>query len=243
MPLIFVFSLPFLFSNLDLAFSTKFYNFTTKTWQNNSILHWIYILGPLSQVLCFNFAFAYWILSYLKSQWIKFRTRSVFIILTVLVSELLVEFLKRFFSRPRPRNIEFFGGENLFVPLWSIGEGGLSFPSSHAKSGFILIVLFYLFYVNNKKRSFLFLVLSLILGFALSYTRIAQGGHFLSDCLFALIIAHGTSAIFALIFGLKKKIQPPQEIHPSIGKKIFLYFIIILVPVLSIILYTIKFFP
>ena len=200
--------LAYLSQFLELSiFNTKitpqFYISSTKTWQNNSILHWIYILGPLSQVLCFNFAFAYWILSYLKSQWIKFRTRSVFIILTVLVSELLVEFLKRFFSRPRPRNIEFFGGENLFVPLWSIGEGGLSFPSSHAKSGFILIVLFYLFYVNNKKRSFLFLVLSLILGFALSYTRIAQGGHFLSDCLFALIIAHGTSAIFALIFGKK----------------------------------------
>ena len=240
--LFFTLSLPFLLSNLDLEFSTKFYNFTTKTWENNSTLHWIYTLGPLMQVLCFNFAFVYWILSYLKSQWIQFRTRSIFIILTILVSEFLVEFLKHIFLRPRPRNIEFFGGETLFAPLWSIGEGGLSFPSSHAKSGFILIFLFYLSYPNHKKRSFLFLVLSLILGFALSYTRIAQGGHFLSDCLFALILAHGTSAIFALILGSKKNIQPPQEIHPSIEKFFFLYFIIILVPVLSITLYIIRFF-
>ena len=136
--LFFTLSLPFLLSNLDLEFSTKFYNFTTKTWENNSTLHWIYTLGPLMQVLCFNFAFVYWILSYLKSQWIQFRTRSIFIILTILVSEFLVEFLKHIFLRPRPRNIEFFGGETLFAPLWSIGEGGLSFPSSHF---FILPVL------------------------------------------------------------------------------------------------------
>ena len=140
--LFFTFSLPFLLSSLDLNFSTKFYDFTTKTWKSNSTLHLIYTLGPLTQVLCFNFSFVYWILSYLKSQWIQFRTRSIFIILTILVSEFIVELLKRIFSRPRPRNIEFFGGENHFASLWSIGEGGLSFPSSHAKSGFILVFSF-----------------------------------------------------------------------------------------------------
>ena len=119
--LFFTFSLPFLLSSLDLNFSTKFYDFTTKTWKSNSTLHLIYTLGPLTQVLCFNFSFVYWILSYLKSQWIQFRTRSIFIILTILVSEFIVELLKRIFSRPRPRNIEFFGGENHFASLWSIG--------------------------------------------------------------------------------------------------------------------------
>ena len=45
-----------------------------------------------------------------------------------------------------------------------------------------------------------------------------------------------------LKLGSEKNTQLTQEIHPSIGKKIFLYFIIILVPILSIILYIIKFF-
>ena len=194
--LFFTFSLPFLLSSLDLNFSTKFYDFTTKTWKSNSTLHLIYTLGPLTQVLCFNFSFVYWILSYLKSQWIQFRTRSIFIILTILVSEFIVELLKRIFSRPRPRNIEFFGGENHFASLWSIGEGGLSFPSSHAKSGFILVFLFYLFYPKYKRLAELSLIFSIVLGLLLSYTRIVQGGHFLSDCLFALIFAHGVIANF-----------------------------------------------
>ena len=174
-----LFCLPFLLSSLDLNFSTKFYDFTTKTWKSNSTLHLIYTLGPLTQVLCFNFSFVYWILSYLKSQWIQFRTRSIFIILTILVSEFIVELLKRIFSRPRPRNIEFFGGENHFASLWSIGEGGLSFPSSHAKSGFILVFLFYLFYPKYKRLAELSLIFSIVLGLLLSYTRIVQGGHFL----------------------------------------------------------------
>ena len=92
---------------------------------------WIIYFRSPTQVLCFNFAFPYWILS-IKSQWIKFRTRSVFNILTV-VSELLVEFLKRFFSRPRPRKIEFFGGENIFVPLWSILRRIKVFPLARKK--------------------------------------------------------------------------------------------------------------
>ena len=45
-----------------------------------------------------------------------------------------------------------------------------------------------------------------------------------------------------LKLGSKKTKNFTRNIHPSIGKKIFLYFIIILVPILSIILYIIKFF-
>ena len=136
--LFFTFSLPFLLSSLDLNFSTKFYDFTTKTWKSNSTLHLIYTLGPLTQVLCFNFSFVYWILSYLKSQWIQFRTRSIFIILTILVSEFIVELLKRIFSRPRPRNIEFFGGENHFASQLGIAENKVLFQqSSQDKLNFI----------------------------------------------------------------------------------------------------------
>ena len=185
-----LFSLFFPLSNIDLYLSSEFYNFTTKIWQGNqnNWERWVYVLGVLPQVLLLDLAFVGWCFSYLKQsnfRWIPTRENSLLILFSILVSELLVEILKQSFARPRPRNIELFGGEFSFAPLYSIGEAGLSFPSSHAKSGFILILLFYVLYPKYKKLAQLSLIFSLALGLLLSYVRISQGGHFLSDCAIA----------------------------------------------------------
>ena len=237
-------SLFFILSNIDLYISSEFYNFTTKIWQGNqnNWERWVYVLGVLPQVLLLDFAFVGWCLSYLKQsnfRWIPTRESSLFILFSILGSELLVEILKQSFARPRPRNIELFGGEFSFAPLYSIGEAGLSFPSSHAKSGFILILLFYVLYPKYKKFAQISLIFSLALGLLLSYVRISQGGHFLSDCVIAVVVSH----LVILFFFFQKKPIAKNKILTKKWKRIFLYFIIILVPVLSITLYIIKFFP
>ena len=192
-------------------------------------------------VLLLDLAFVGWCFSYLKQsnfRWIPTRENSLLILFSILVSELLVEILKQSFARPRPRNIELFGGEFSFAPLYSIGEAGLSFPSSHAKSGFILILLFYVLYPKYKKLAQLSLIFSLALGLLLSYVRISQGGHFLSDCAIAAVVSH----LVILFFFFRRKPIAKNKILTKKWKRIVLYFIIILVPVLSITLYIIKFF-
>ena len=114
----------------------------------------------------------------------------------------------------------------------------MSFPSSHAKSGFILILLFYVLYPKYKKLAQLSLIFSLALGLLLSYVRISQGGHFLSDCAIAAVVSH----LVILFFFFRRKPIAKNKILTKKWKRIVLYFIIILVPVLSITLYIIKFF-
>ncbi len=238
------FSLVFFFSDLDLKISAKFYHFETNSWVNNqnSAIHWIYVFGPLPQILLFNFAFIGWIFSYLKSRWVRFRRQYGFIILTILASEFFVEIFKHTFSRPRPRNIELFEGNFPFTPLWVVGEQGLSFPSSHVKSGFIFVMLFYLFYPKYKKPAFISLVFSLVLGGILSYTRILQGGHFLSDCIFSFILSHFIVIVFVFLFLEQKKKTADFQAIFSTPKKLFLYFLVFTIPIVFLVAYVIAFF-
>lgn len=177
-------------------------------------------------------------LSYLKTNFFKWRFLAIFIVSSILVSEVVVELLKNIFNRPRPRDIIFFNGDYSFIKLWAIGEYGLSFPSSHSKSGFIFVLLFYIFYSYRKSLALLGLCFSFLLGIVLSVTRIAQGGHFLSDVFFSFVGSH--LVVLILFFLLKKldfKFQTPTKI-----KFILFYLLIVVMPMLSIILYFNKFF-
>ncbi|MFT7560910.1 MAG: lipid A 4'-phosphatase [Flavobacteriales bacterium] len=85
-------------------------------------------------------------------------------------------------GRPRPVHIMEFGGKDTFTPVFHYSGActkNCSFVSGHAALGFYGICLFWIF---RKKR---WLLSSLALGTVVSFVRIIQGGHFLSDVIFA----------------------------------------------------------
>lgn len=95
--------------------------------------------------------------------------------------------LKEHWGRPRPEQLAEFGGHAEFVPaLWPVGScrHNCSFVSGHAAAGFFLITGAWLW--PHRRRTWR--VAGIAAGSLIGLTRIAQGGHFLSDVFGALLM-------------------------------------------------------
>jgi membrane-associated PAP2 superfamily phosphatase len=118
------------------------------------------------------------------------------IVLTLLIGDLLITegVLKEYWGRPRPKQIEQFGGKQTYRPFWSPNffrqtEPSKSFVSSHAAVGFLFLAGVILSRkAGSKPLLILSILLTIVFGVGLSLTRMAQGGHFFTDCLFSALI-------------------------------------------------------
>lgn len=93
--------------------------------------------------------------------------------------------LKEYWGRARPVQVSQFGGTQHFSPALLPGgecHHNCSFVSGHATSGFILMAVGLMGSVATRRR---WLWIGLAWGAVVSLARIAEGGHFLSDTLFA----------------------------------------------------------
>ena len=107
----------------------------------------------------------------------------MFLICTLIISAITIEIvMKGEFGRARPRDIIEFNGDKQFTRAFEISDQcskNCSFVSGHAGIGFYFLCIGFLV---RKKWAFL---PGLALGLVLSYARITQGGHFLSDVIIA----------------------------------------------------------
>jgi lipid A 4'-phosphatase len=97
--------------------------------------------------------------------------------------------LKDHWGRARPRQIEAFGGSKRFSPPLIISDQcdtNCAFVSGHAAAGFYFVALA-LIMESHRRRIF---TGALTYGTLVGLARIAQGGHFLSDVLFAFFIVY-----------------------------------------------------
>ncbi|MCF6281971.1 MAG: phosphatase PAP2 family protein [Candidatus Polarisedimenticolaceae bacterium] len=108
--------------------------------------------------------------------------------------------LKEFVDRPRPRHVEQFGGSKSFVPALIISDqcqSNCSFVSGHAAGGFSLIALAFLF--HGRRRHLIFAA-AVVTGGIIGLVRMMQGGHFLSDVIFAFLVTYLTTKIIYYLF-------------------------------------------
>ena len=173
----------------------------TAGFSSNTLFDFLYTFGELPTQLIGIFATLY----FLYAVYTRKRTQQRFIAL-VLSLNMIIGYgsitrtvLKEFWGRPRPIQIEEFGGTHKFRPFYAPilkkGSDALqSFPSGHAACGFYF---FSLYFIGRRyqKRSLknLGLTLGATVGILLSFTRILQGGHFLSDTLFSALIMWETA--------------------------------------------------
>ena len=109
----------------------------------------------------------------------------------IIASGLIVNsFLKTFSGRARPSQIDLFGGEKIFSPAFIFTDQcqkNCSFASGHSAFAFWLTALAMIAPLNYRLKLFVFF---LFIGFLVGFTRIVQGGHFLSD-----VIAGGSISL------------------------------------------------
>jgi membrane-associated PAP2 superfamily phosphatase len=130
------------------------------------------------------------------------RSGAFLVLLLALGPGLMVNAVfKDHWGRPRPREIVQFGGQKQFLHPWQKGEDGKgrSFPSGHASAAFYMTAPFFIYRRSNKRRARLWLTGGLIFGVLMSMARITQGGHFLSDNLWAWGMVHLTALFLAAL--------------------------------------------
>lgn len=95
-------------------------------------------------------------------------------------------------GRPRPHMVSEFGGTWVFQPALQTGgkcRGNCSFVSGHSATGYALMGLGMMGAARTRRR---WLGVGLAAGLGLGVARITQGGHFLSDVVFAGLVVWAT---------------------------------------------------
>lgn len=142
----------------------------------------------------------------------EFRSTAVLLSLTLLLGAGLIvnSLLKKHWGRPRPVQTIEFGGAQPYQPPVLISAGsGRSFPSGHVAASFSLLALLPFFAGSLGKRRLL-AVLIVSYGSAVALARMAAGGHYFTDVLWAAAIAWMVSTLLA---GLLRpcSLQPDAE--------------------------------
>lgn len=149
-------------------------------------VHFVYLLGFIAAIIYFA----------AKKQTIKRKSTTYLLVALILGPGVLVNIVLKDNSlgRPRPVHIQEFGGEMKWTPVFHYsGEcrKNCSFVSGHAAIGFYWLAFAWL---GRRKQ---WLVAGFSLGAIVGFTRIIQGGHFLSDVIFAGWFTYFTYALLA----------------------------------------------
>jgi len=143
------------------------------------------------------------------------RSGAFLVLLLALGPGLLVNAVfKDHWGRPRPREVAQFGGKKSFLHPWQKGEDGKgrSFPSGHSSAAFYMTAPYFIYRRRNRRVALGWLIFGLSFGVIMSMARITQGGHFLSDCLWAWGMVHLSAlALVPLIKPELPAATPPAE--------------------------------
>lgn len=173
---------------IDLTITGLFYQGNGQ-FSDSAALQLIYTYGVIPANLTAAISGALLIGSLLYKRIAPYRPTLMYLLLTLAIGSGLITnaLFKSQWGRPRPRQVEQFGGAFAFRPFYAPNFGKKSeplrsFPCGHCTTGFY----FFSFYFLGRRTSrrwleWLGLVTSTSLGLALSLTRIMQGGHFFTD--------------------------------------------------------------
>ncbi|HPD55738.1 MAG TPA: phosphatase PAP2 family protein [Smithellaceae bacterium] len=204
-----IFSLIVSLTNTDLKVAALFYS-PEKGWLMKREMPWyfLYQYGNIPAIILAVGGFFIFFFSFFLDKLSAFRKIGLFLAVFMVLGPGLVinSALKENWGRPRPADIVNFGGEHNYHHFWEIGKPGQgkSFPSGHASVGFYLMAPFFFLMSAHRKMACAFLGLGISYGLFMGAGRIVQGGHYLTDVVWAGVITYLTGYLLAQVFKFRK---------------------------------------
>lgn len=179
----------YFFPNIDLWFSGLFFKDGDFYLKDQVFIKFIYdITHPVVAAFFIAILFLLIYSIYKKREFFNIKKNMLIFILVSLIMApgIVVNLtLKDNIDRARPKQVIEFGGDKKFTPAFVISdqcEKNCSFVCGHASAGFSFIALAMIFTGVLRRRIF---IIATTAGFLIGLVRIIQGGHFLSDVVFA----------------------------------------------------------
>lgn len=174
---------------LDLGIARYFYQGNGQ-FVSNDLTSFFYEYGVIPADVALVIAVIVYLVSFFVARLKKWRSTALVYILTMALGAGVIVhgIFKDHWGRPRPKQVIEFGGDQEFRPYWKPNfnppEPSKAFTCGHCTTGFCFLALAISGRrMNSKALMYTGIVLGMGLGIALCITRMAQGGHFLSDTL------------------------------------------------------------
>lgn len=201
--------------DLDRRISALFYDETTGWFLGDKQpWDWLYHYGTIPGLILGIGSLLAWFWSFSSTKLKQLHRYFLVIVLTAILGPgvMVNGILKNYWSRPRPRQVEEFGGQWIYRHPHQPGIPGKgeSFPCGHCTMGFLFCSLM-IFRKKNYWLAYGGAATGLILGSFLSIARIVQGAHFLLDTLWSMgILLMLPIALYLLIIKF-----PGNTVHAS----------------------------
>jgi lipid A 4'-phosphatase len=201
-------TLMFRLTDIDLQLAQWFFRDSIPHWPlgETPACLWLYNYGIYPAWILGFGGLAVWALALSWRTVRPFRDEGLFLFLVLILGPgLLVNCVaKPYFGRPRPLDTKPFGGPKEYLPVLATGAdvAGVcnSFPSGHASTGFYLMAPAFVLYRRRTRWAAAFLLIGLAAGCTMGLVRMAAGGHFASDVVWAGGIVYFTALLLAAAF-------------------------------------------
>jgi lipid A 4'-phosphatase len=181
-------------ADIDLRVQRHFWNGTKGLWKfaEESWAVNVYNLGVMPALVVGMLSLVVLLIGIGRQDIARYRKVAGYLALTLLIGSGIITnaLLKGLWGRPRPSQLSEFGGHMAFEPVltWAQESFGKSFPCGHATMGFFFWAVALAIPQRMAVIRYLIAAFGSALGVALGWVRSAQGGHFVSDTLWAAAI-------------------------------------------------------
>ncbi len=192
LPLLFIAAIAPFTPALDLYFSSLFYS-PESGFSDAAFCRFFFHYGEWFGLATGIVAASIFLLSFVLHRLKRWRRGALAITLTLVIGAGILTnvVMKGYLGRPRPKQIEEFGGHYAYRPYWQPNleknrEPQKSFPSGHVAMGFYFLSFCLVGKRTGSRVLYrLGVLFTLTIGGTLMVVRVAQGGHFFSDVTFS----------------------------------------------------------
>ena len=140
----------------------------------------------------------------------RYRRQALFIALLLIIAPgiLANSVFKDHWGRPRPRQVDIFGGTMAFHQPWQPGPAprNASFPAGHPTVAFYMSAPYFILREKKRRRqALLWLWGGILYGCVMGMARIIQGGHFLTDVIWSAGFVYLTAMVLASLMQLNSE--------------------------------------